>query len=568
MSSTIRLLSEETINQIAAGEVIENPASVVKELIENALDAGAKKIVVDIAGGGLKLIRVSDDGSGMGREDAHLSIVRHATSKIIQAQDLFHIATKGFRGEALASIASISKMTLVTAKEGESGTQIEVEKGKVIKEIPCARTHGTTVEVRSLFYNVPARKKFQKTAAAISAEIFRVVTVMSLGHPDVQFELISNGRKALKTSPVQGILARAKELLGDDFVSGSHPLNFEEGPLKFSGLIGAPTNTRTNKMGQYLFLNKRPVVSPQISEAVREGYGTRIDERRHPIFLLNLDVPTDLVDVNVHPQKLHVRLRKEELFQMKVKEAIVLALSKNVEKAPLPKVDFRPFERVELSDQMLLLQEDVSEPEQGLLWEEKSSIEVMGQMGRFLFLQEDEEVVVIDLQAARFRVIFENLLKEGESKVEKQGLLVPFTIDLTSVEAAMVLTHLAAIEQLGFELRPIGKSSFMVEAIPPFVDEGDVKQMIGEMALHLQEFIGKLNYAKERQKKLAQAAARFARVKNHFSKEEARQLYERLCACESPLHCPKGNPTRVHLNHDAIEYLFRSDHKTAKGSQS
>ena len=324
MSCTIHLLSDETINQIAAGEVIENPASVIKELIENSLDAGATKIAVDIAGGGLKLIRVSDDGKGMNREDARMSIVRHATSKIIHAHDLFHIATMGFRGEALASVASISKMTLMTAQEGQVGTELEIEKGQVIKESSLARNRGTTIEVRSLFYNVPARKKFQKSSAAISAEIFRVMTVMSLGHPDVQFELTSNGRKVLKTL-AQGVQQRAKELLGEEFVAGSHLLKFQEGPLSFSGLIGAPTNTRANKMGQYLYLNRRAVVCCQISEAVREGYGTRIDERRHPIFLLNLDVPCDLVDVNVHPQKLNVRLRKEELFRNKVSEAITLS---------------------------------------------------------------------------------------------------------------------------------------------------------------------------------------------------------------------------------------------------
>lgn len=553
MSCTIHLLSDETINQIAAGEVIESPASVIKELVENALDAGARKIGIDITGGGLKLIRVSDDGIGMGREDAHLSIVRHATSKITHAHDLFHIATKGFRGEALASIASISKMTLLTARDGEVGTELEIEKGQVIKEVSCARAHGTTIEVRSLFYNVPARKKFQKAAAAIAAEIFRMVTVMSLGHPEVQFELNSNGRTVLK-SLGQGLQERAKELLGDEFI---HLVQFEEGPLRFSGLIGAPTSTRTNKMGQYLYLNRRAVVSAQISEAVREGYGTRIDERRHPIFLLHLDVPTDLIDVNVHPQKLHVRLRKEELFRSKVKEAVVGALSK------IEKPVSYSFQPVEVHYEAPLFRESI--PEQALLFEEKSPIEVLGRLGRFIFMQDGDEMIFLDYEAARFRVIFENLAKE--TKAEKQLLLIPFTIDLTSIEAAMVLTHLDAIDQVGFELRAIGKSSFMVEGIPPFVDEGDVKKVIAEMALHLQEFIGKHHYAEMRQKKLAAVAARFARHKSYVSDEEAKRLYERLLSCESPHHCPKGNPTMVHLNHDAIESLFRTDQKTSKGSQ-
>jgi DNA mismatch repair protein MutL len=284
-----------------------------------------------------------------------------------------------------------------------------------------------------------------------------------------------------------------------------------------------------------------------------------MDERRHPIFLLHLDVPPDLIDVNVHPQKLHVRLRKEELFRSKVKEAVVGALSK-IEQPPVA-YSFQPIEvRYE---EMPLLRESILQ--QPLLFEEKSMLQVLGRLGRFIFMQDGEKVIFLDYEAARFRVIFENLAKE--TKAEKQLLLIPFTIDLTSIEAAMVLTHLEAIDQVGFELRSIGKSSFMVEGIPPFVDEGDVKKVIAEMALHLQEFIGKHHYAEMRQKKLAQCAARYARHKTYVSDEEAIRLYERLLTCESPLHCPKGNPTMVYLNHDAIESLFRADQKTSKGSQ-
>ncbi len=561
MQTKIRVLSDETINQIAAGEVIESPSSVVKELVENALDAGAGKIVVEVTAGGMKLIRVSDDGVGMNREDARMCLVRHATSKIETPQDLFRIATKGFRGEAVASIASISKMTLMTAQEGLPGTKLEVERGVVERESPVARTAGTTIEVRSLFYNVPARKKFQKSPAAISAEIFRMMTVMALSHPNVHFQLISNGRKAIKTEAV-GLEKRAKELIGEEFCSGSFPLQFDEELLHFSGLIGCPTNHRNNKLGQYLFLNGRAVSCDVIGDAVRSGYGTRLDEKRHPVFLLYLDVPPDLVDVNVHPQKLQIRLRNEELFEEKVKEAVEKALSKRVSEPPRILRDFEPREERAFSEVSLRLQEEPM-VEQTFAFEEECG-EVMGQLGRFLFVKEESEVVVLDLQAAHFRITFEDLLLKGDKGVEKQGLLVPFTVDLSAVESAMILTHLDAIEKMGFSLRPIGKDLFTVEAIPPFAREEDVKTILSNMAAELQSFIGKIDYEKERQTKLARVAARFSRAKREYYPEEAKELLKRLRRCESPLQSPKGNPTMVYLDNDKVESLFTPNQKTAK----
>ena len=443
MEPTIHILSSDTINQIAAGEVIESPASVVKELMENALDAQATKISIEIAGGGIKLIKVSDDGIGMHSVDAKNSIVRHATSKILKAHDLFHISTKGFRGEALASIASISKMCVQTAREGENGTKLLIEKGSILKSTPCARTRGTTIEVSSLFYTVPARKKFQKSASAIAAEIFRIVTVMSLSHPEVGFELITNGRRAIQTQPLSGdfqeiMKKRAEELLGQEFTSGSFPLYFKEESLEFFGLLGAPMNTRTNKVNCHLFVNQRAVVCKPINEALREGYGTRLDPRRHPIFLLYLNVPPDLVDINVHPQKLEVRLRKEELFREKVIKAVQQALSsKNVQvSCRASDFSFTPFQFEEMS--ICRYEQKIAEVPLDFAIE----AEWIGQFDSYLFFREKDEMIVVDSKAAQFRILFERLLSNMEKGGEKQGLLVPFSIDLMPIEAAMVLTHM------------------------------------------------------------------------------------------------------------------------------
>lgn len=554
---TIRLLTDETINQIAAGEVIESPASVVKELVENALDADAQKITVEVVGGGLQTIVIADDGKGMNPDDAKMSIVRHATSKIEKAQDLFHIASKGFRGEALASIASISKMTIETS-QGDAAVRIEVERGEIVKEGRCARTRGTTVTVRNLFHNVPARKKFQKSPPALSAEILRLMTMLSLSHPSVQFELISNGKKAIQTRSGETLVDRAKALLGDVFASEAFPLDFQEESLHFQGLIGSPSQSRPNRMAQYLFLNKRAVSCDVISDAIRKGYGTRLEERRHPLFLLHIDVPPDLVDVNVHPQKLHVRLRKEELFRDKICEAVERAFGE----VPAASMQFEPVP-MRFDEAPLLFKEELTEQEPYLSIEELA-VEVVDHFGKFLILKERELLSILDIESASFRILFEELLVESSTEVPKQGLLVPFNVDLTPPESAMVLTHQAAIEEMGFSLKAIGKDVFMVEALPPFLKESEVEGLLSDLAHTLQEFIGKVDYEKERREKLALKIAMRAKSKSVSSLEEGRRLVERLSKCENKAHCPRGNKVRIDFNHDSIERLFTANQDPAR----
>lgn len=552
---TIRVLSDETINKIAAGEVIESPASCVKELVENALDANAKKITIEMLGGGLKLLRVSDDGFGMSALDARACMIRHATSKLASSEDLFRISTKGFRGEALASIASISKVTVSTKKEGQPGIELEIEEGKVAAEKPLARRLGTTIEVRSLFYNVPARKKFQKSAPALSAEIFRIVTTMALSHPDVHFELISNQRSVIKTEHT-GLERRAEELLGEEFVTGSFPLRYKCDLFQLTGMIGSPQNTRSNKISQHLFINDRAVVCEPISNAVRVGYATRLEERRHPIFLLYLTAKTDLIDVNVHPQKLEVRLSEEELFHAEVESAVKGALQVERQK---PSYSFTPtntaFENVSFQFE--------EEPSPELLPFEKASAQFLGQFGSHLLFKEEDELIFLDSKAASFKTLFEHLQKT-EKKAASQGLLVPITINLTPVECAMVLTHQDAIEETGFTLRSMGGETFQVEAIPPFLDEWEVQDALVEMANALQEFIGGSDYDKVRREKLTLITASRAKRKSQYLPDEAIRLYEELQRCESPKFCPKGNPTKVHLSDDEIKALFRADQKAAK----
>ena len=337
MPSKIRVLTENTINKIAAGEVIENPSSVVKELIENSLDAGASDICVEITGGGRQLIRVTDNGYGMNSDDAVLCLERHATSKIREVEDINDITTMGFRGEAIPSIAAISKFTLLTCPAPESGSDpkasmVIVDGGQLVKCCSAERSQGTTIEVKSLFFNVPVRRKFQKSPANDANEILKVMSILSLGNPNIKFKLISH-HETLLVAPVSRaesffdiMRERIALTLGNEFGGAMLPLEVESDDCSIRGFIGKPHYNRHNRTGQYLFINQRPVFSPLISSLIREGYGTTLGTHRHPVFVLHLTLPGSLIDVNVHPQKREVRLRQEEIIRRVVLQGVERAL--------------------------------------------------------------------------------------------------------------------------------------------------------------------------------------------------------------------------------------------------
>lgn len=335
MASRIRVLSDDTINKIAAGEVIENPASVVKELVENSIDAGATEIVVDIIEGGRQMMRITDNGCGMSHDDALLCLERHATSKLKCIEDIHALDTMGFRGEALPSIASISKFTLLTRPSedaAECGTMVSVDGGKVVNCSTVACAKGTSIEVKSLFFNVPVRKKFQKSPATDVAEIQRMLTLLALGHPHIKFQLISN-RETLLLAQVptvasfQELLAeRIKYVLGHELWQHLLPLDYSEDNYSLKGFVGRPEGAKHNRTGQYLFINKRGVQSPLVSYAMRDAYGTMLPTGKHPVYVLHLEMDGQCVDVNVHPQKREVRLRQEFLLKSVLMKAVEKAL--------------------------------------------------------------------------------------------------------------------------------------------------------------------------------------------------------------------------------------------------
>ncbi len=592
MPSIIRLLSDATINQIAAGEVIESPSSVVKELVENSLDAGAQKIIVEILGGGLQMIRISDDGCGMEREDALLCLKRHATSKISDAKDLFSLKTMGFRGEALASVASISQMTITTSKE-EIGTKVEVLEGKVLHVDPCPRNKGTTIEVRRLFFNVPARMKFQKSASGCAAEISKVLTQLSLGYPQVAFELYHHEKKVFSypsknhITLQKGMQSRITEALGDAFLTSSVYVEEQEGPFSIKGFIGTPDNTRHNKTGGYLFINQRAVSSCSVSFAIRDAYGTRIASDRHPVYVLYFDVPYHLVDVNVHPQKKEVRLSQESWIKQVIQKALSRALDGN-HVMPLA-VSENLFSDFSSEETDLSLPEKIycntrsyysletKEPSAMMIEPCKyqgveESIHPIGLWQNYLVLDaeyfshrlpsmkiQQEGFCLVDLARAKARVIFDRLANATKDHFHKQLLMFPISFEFPSYEINMILDHAEVIASFGFTFSQTGPKALMIEAIPTYVDEADVKKMFHELAfgcinLDNEDFEG-LDIKKMRQ--LAKIASRFVKIpKGGYQMSEAIVLLHELMRTSSPAFCPQGEKTVAYLSKQHVKKIF------------
>ncbi len=593
MATKIRALSEETINQIAAGEVIENPASAVKELVENGVDAGASRIVVEIAGGGHQLIRVSDNGIGMGKEDALLSLQRHATSKISKANDLIVLATMGFRGEALASIASISKMRLVTAEENRVGTEVEVEGGVIIHVGEASRLTGTTMEIRSLFYNVPARKKFQKSLAASVADVTKIVTQQALAHPEIGFELIVQDQPIFSVQAVEqgkivdGICERSGHLLGGHFQTDVFKMDIKQGACRLKGVIGSPLAHRHNRSGQNLFINRRPVLCPFISYAIRDAYGTRLPSDRHAIFSLHLEVPSYLVDVNVHPQKKEVRLRDEKALRLSIQTAVHLALQhqegRRQTQFPLEEKLFLCeesknnsvpiFSSQDLPDSLFRAENDFMKRDKELPLT-PPSFRAIGIFSHFLIVEADERLaecripsaeggfVLIDLLASQARILFDMFLNASETSSCRQGLLIPAVLAASVEEGVLLHTYEKELVKIGFDIRPCGKNKFIIDAIPPFIETGETLNTVREILVELHEGqAGQLN-AEERLRKLSLAASRFARGrKKGFMLQEAEEILKQLMQTSSPGFCPKGNLTMLYMSQAEIEKKFNAPKK-------
>ena len=588
----MKILPDVLASQVAAGEVVERPASVVKELVENAIDAGAKKVEIVVRKGGSALIRVVDDGSGMGRADAEMALERHATSKIRSSDDLETIYTLGFRGEALPSIASVGRFSLVTREKGaEAGTAVQVDGGAVISVGDSGEPPGTQIEVRDLFYNVPARRKFLRTESTEFGHVEHQVRLHAAAYPEVAFTLVHNDRVCFQLPPAKNRLERVRGLAGTALAGGLIPIEFDAGDgYSVAGLISAPGLTRSGKSGQLVFMNRRPIDDSQVTYGLREGYRGALPKGQYPVTYLFLTVPPAEVDVNVHPAKREVRFRHGNKVRDLVAEAVTAALQAHtnsklraqpervvevvpakpkveataqkvkapVEKSPLPVVD--PF----IEPQREFAKEAVPEvptPELPAAIPEpvKPVFETIGPLGKgTILLRSDEGLVLLDQRAAHERVLFErvqNDLKNGTTDV--QPLLVPVTLELPPKDFALVRQNRETLLKAGIGIEEFGANVVKIDCLPAFLSDRDPMAIGDAIVSELKMASEGVTSQRLRTDLVAGAVCRVAvRQKDSLSESETEQLVADLLECEMPYCNPKGRPTLVQISYQEIDRKF------------
>jgi len=577
----IHLLSDEVASQIAAGEVVERPASVVKELVENSLDAGARNIAIRIEGAGRRLIEVSDDGAGIAREELPLSVARHATSKLLTAEDLFHIKTLGFRGEALASIASVSRLTITTRpSDVEVGARIQVEGGQAGSVEGAGVPKGTLIRVEDLFFNVPARLKFLKQDSTERSQIDGLVTRYALAYPHVHFQLWQDNRPTLQTSGNGDRREILAQLYGVDIARQLLEVSLEDDSRLMNGFISPVALTRSNRRDITFFINGRWIQSVPLTTALVQAYHTLLMVGRFPLAVVFLQLPPEEVDVNVHPAKAEVRFRDpERIFSMVQRGArrALLAYS------PVPSIGLAQWKSASAQPQAIdpawNMTADLQnnnppavQPAEDLESAGSSSsyspedlpsgqlplLRLIGQVGfSYLVAEGPDGLYLIDQHAAHERVLFERLMKQVSSqRIPAQALLEPAIITLPAQQAAVFSDQLDALEHLGFEVEPFGPTTFRVRAIPSALLGSDPAAAVRVLVEDFEEDESPLRDVVE--ERVAARVCKRAAVKagQAMSPEEQKKLLADLETCISPRTCPHGRPTMIHLSVDLLERQF------------
>ncbi|MDP2602923.1 MAG: DNA mismatch repair endonuclease MutL [Deltaproteobacteria bacterium] len=564
----IHILSDEMASRIAAGEVVERPASVVKELIENSLDAGATEIFVWLERSGTALIRVTDNGGGMAVEDLALAVERHATSKIREDEDLFRIATLGFRGEALPSIGSVSRMEIISrSPDSSSGHRLRVEGGKKEEIVAAAAAVGTTIEIRDIFFNTPARRKFLKSPATELSHICDVVNRMALAHPSVHFRLQHDGRNVADYAAVREAKDRLQQVLGRDVARSLVPFSSRHGELSASGFLSSAPTSFPNARYLHTFVNRRFVRDKVLTHAVLQGYDTLLMKGQYPAVALFLDVPFADVDVNVHPAKYEVRFRRQSDVHEGVATAIRLALQREA-KGPLAK--FRNIEQVAFTG----VRESAAPwtgrvaafanpPQAAVLPVGEgffSSMNVLGQiLGCYLVCSSSQGLALIDQHAAHERVAFEKLRRDLNSgKMQTQNLLIPQTLELSAGEVALLEKELALLERFGYLIETVGPENYAITAVPAFLPEGDYRHALRRMIAEAAEVEKSETVRQHLEERLATIACHSViRANRKLEMSEMRALLQELDQTEFATQCPHGRPVLVGFSRDELDRMFK-----------
>ncbi|WP_209122303.1 DNA mismatch repair endonuclease MutL [Alkalihalobacillus sp. BA299] len=610
-------LDEQLSNKIAAGEVVERPASIVKELVENAIDANSTQIVIEVEEGGLSKIKILDNGDGILEEDVETAFYRHATSKIKTDKDLFHIMTLGFRGEALPSIASVSYLELNTSTGDGAGTSIQLEGGKIISKQATSSRKGTEVTITNLFYNTPARLKYLKTVHTELGNISDIVNRIALAHPDISFQLFHNGKKMLQTNGNGNQLQVLHSIYGAAVAKQMLPIELETIDFQVTGFIVKPEVTRASRQYMSTFVNGRYIKNYSLARAIQEGYHTLLPIGRYPIVVLNIVMDPLLIDVNVHPAKLEVRLSKEEELTTLVKEGIQNAFKKTQlipeivrEKKALPKSDqisfqlthdeqqtikeYRPSSptftvnnqsiQSEKSKNEIFPHDDVyesmiSEPKETKdqdvdVIEEKvqeqnikevtshgrvPTLYPIGQMhGTYILAQNEKGLYIIDQHAAQERIKYEYFKeKVGQVSPELQDLLVPITLECTASEYMTLTEYADELKEVGLFLEPFGPQTFMIRSYPTWLPKGLEGETLREM---IDEVLSKkkIDIKKLREEAAILMSCKAAiKANRHLRTDEQFALLESLRKCIDPFTCPHGRPIIIHYSTYEMEKMFK-----------
>ena len=571
----IQILSAEMASRIAAGEVVERPASVVKELIENSLDAGASEISVWIEKSGTSLIRVVDNGEGMAPDDLALAVERHSTSKLKEENDLFHIETLGFRGEALPSIASVSKMEIISRPPTcDSGHRLRVEGGKKEEIQAAAAPLGTSTEIRDVFFNTPARRKFLKSFATELSHICDAVNRMALAYPEVHFRLFHDGRTLADYVRVRDGRDRLQQVFGRDITKDLIPLAGGAGPLTVAGYLSAAPASFPNARYLMTFVNRRYVRDKVVTHAVLQGYESLLMKGQYPAVVLFLGVPFNDVDVNVHPAKFEVRFRRQsevhEVVARAVRESLMREAKEPSRKLPAMQTasvlavgesslrytaggvaqDLSP-----LGDDVFSMREAEAVP-QGYF----SSMTVLGQiLGCYLVCASSEGLALIDQHAAHERVAYEKMRREmAAGEVMKQNLLIPQTVQLSAGELMLLERELPQLAQAGFILEPFGPDAYAITAIPALLPEGDYRPVVRQWVAELAEVDRSQSFHQHLDERLATIACHSViRANRKLAMDEMRALLRALDQIEFATQCPHGRPVLLEFSRADMEKMFK-----------
>ena len=594
----IHQLPPDLANQIAAGEVVERPASVIKELVENSIDAGARRLSISVELGGKRVIQVEDDGEGMSPEDARLAIERHATSKIRRADDLARIATLGFRGEALPSIASVSHFALRTRARGAAaGTEVRVNGGAVASVAEVGMPEGTSVHVADLFYNLPARRKFLKSDAAESAQVSRVVTQLALGYPEVGFTLTSSGRKVLQCPPVSTLRDRLYQLYGER--SDLIDVRRDGGEVKIVGFVAALAEQGPTRGPQNVYVNRRVVKDRTIAHAIIDAYSVASIKERSPEVHLFIDMPLEAVDVNVHPTKAEVRFRDQSYIH----ELIRRTLGDVLGRGPAPELQLEAPAGFQLVPSTLPLPHaypstfpsrwtDASRSpfastsgtaltptgDSGLapttgttvaatsdspIAPNSDTIRPMIPLGQFrdtfIIAVDEEGIAIVDQHVAHERVLFERITERlTGGALESQRLLVPMLVDLPPAARQALTSHAADLERLGFELEEFGGESIKVTACPALLGREDCAAALRSLALDL-EGLDRGSGVDAAIKRIAATTACHAAVKANYplTHEKMAHILEELRRTAYSTICPHGRPVMLRITRREVEKNFQ-----------